>query len=215
MLRKYFCDRKTPDALLRQTIRRDRRTGRIDFANYLAAERRTPKLRSRAIDLILGQLQTPEYAMSLGIEPAHDRLRAIRQEISLRRGLVLHAILGEAALLGKGRDPEMMYRQRQRILERSALENITISVLPDDPRPAWPLQLGGVVTLAILGAEDAVEAGYLEGYVGERDAGGAYDVYRQNPRFRNACLQVWRDSASAALSPNQSRDFIISLQEAA
>jgi len=115
------------------------------FGSYLGLESIASALQAYETTLVLGLLQTSDYARALlraerpELLPHEiDRLvdlRMRRQEI-LTRGdpppLTLWAVMDEAVLRRQIGGRETMHAQLLRLIERSELPNVTLLVMPDD-----------------------------------------------------------------------------------
>ena len=115
------------------------------FGSYLGLESIASALQAYETTLVLGLLQTSDYARALlGAERPEllpheiDRLvdlRMRRQEILTRADPpppTLWSVMDEAVLRRRVGGRETMYAQLQRLIERSELPNVTLLVMPDD-----------------------------------------------------------------------------------
>jgi transcriptional regulator with XRE-family HTH domain len=115
------------------------------FGNYLGLESVAATLQAYDTTLVHGLLQTPDYARALlrAERPellAHEidglvELRMRRQEILTRTdppAPTLWWTMDEAVLRRQVGGREIMHAQLQRLIERSALPNVTLLVMPDE-----------------------------------------------------------------------------------
>jgi transcriptional regulator with XRE-family HTH domain len=115
------------------------------FASYLGLESVAVTLQVYETTVMHGLLQTPDYARALltAVRPellAHEidrlvELRMRRQEILTRADpppLTLWAVMDEAVLRRPVGGKETMHAQLQQLIQRSALPNVTLLVMPDD-----------------------------------------------------------------------------------
>lgn len=115
------------------------------FGSYLGLESVAATLQAYDTHLVHGLLQTPDYARALlrAERPellAHEidrlvELRMRRQEILTRTDPpppTLWSVMDEAVLRRQIGGKETMHAQLLRLIERSALPNVTLLVMPDD-----------------------------------------------------------------------------------
>src|ERR1017187_2123534 len=113
------------------------------FGSYLGLESVATALQAYDTHLVHGLLQTPDYARALlrAVRPEllpHeiDRLvglRMRRQEILTRTDPLaptLWSVMDEAVLRRQIGGPETMHAQLLQLIERSALPNVTLLVMP-------------------------------------------------------------------------------------
>jgi transcriptional regulator with XRE-family HTH domain len=115
------------------------------FGNYLGLESVAATLQTYETTLVLGLLQTPDYARAL-LRAGHpellpheiDRLvelRMRRQQILTRADPpppTLWSVMDEAVLRRPVGGRETMHAQLLRLIERAELPNVTLLVMPDD-----------------------------------------------------------------------------------
>lgn len=109
---------------------------------YVGLEASAVSVRSLALKLIPGLLQTEEYARKLHAVRGHltpeevDRRVAVRmqrqQRLTGSPPLQLSVVLDEAALLRCARDTSVAAGQLQQLLERAQLPNVELLVIPFD-----------------------------------------------------------------------------------
>ena len=115
------------------------------FGSYLGLESVAATLQAYETTLVLGLLQTPDYARALlrAERPAllaHEidrlvELRMRRQEILTRTdppAPTLWSVMDEAVLRRQVGGRETMHAQLQRLIQRSELPNVTLLVMRDD-----------------------------------------------------------------------------------
>ncbi|URN00657.1 helix-turn-helix domain-containing protein [Actinomadura madurae] len=185
-----------------------RHEGRLSpsMLDYISVESEATAIKSHQLHLIPGLMQIPEYArvvieagVSQGKAPDVEGLTAIR----LRRQQILFGedpphfwvILSEAALRQQFGGPDVMQAQLSRLIELSALPNITLQVLPYAAGAHAGLN-GSFTTLmtndlSVVLVENLTTGWYLE----DLDDIRRYEV-------------VFDHQRAAALSPSASQSFI-------
>jgi hypothetical protein len=201
--------------LAEQRPKRRRRSGKRDavpdwFQRFLALEWGATEIKGYEPESVPGLLQTADYARSMlrAWEPeADDRLiekqvarRMKRQGVLRRTGtpsLRLDVVLSEAALRRIQGSKAIMHTQLKHLVRMSKRPNITIRVLPF----ATPdrISVASSVKLFKL-AQQNIASVYLE------DLFGA--TYLKEPEEYTQYSAVYARLRDAALSPEESRDFI-------
>lgn len=195
--------------------KRRRRAGRRDtvpdwFRRFIALEWDATEIKGYQIDMVLGLLQTEDYARSMirAWEPeADDRLiekqvetRMKRQEVLRRTGrpsLRLDVVISEAALRRVQGSPQIMRAQLKHLVKLSKRPNITIRVLPFDVPNR--ISVASAFELFRL-VEQNISSVYLE------DLFGA--TYLKEPEEYTQYSTVYGRLRDAALSPEASREYI-------
>jgi transcriptional regulator with XRE-family HTH domain len=182
----------------------------LDDRGYLPLEADATTVRDFTISLIPGLLQTPGYARALfknsvrspstAILERDVTVRMIRQErlTSTERPLELLAVIDEGVLRRTLGGPHVMRAQLTRLIETSALDTVTVQILPTEvaDHPGYD----GAFT--ILSFEDLGEPdmGYAEHPMGAVHIEQAEHVARARLIFDRL--------RSVALSPAESVAFI-------
>jgi transcriptional regulator with XRE-family HTH domain len=184
------------------------------FGSYLGLESIAASLQAYGTNLVHGLLQTPDYARALlrserpdllahEIEGLVD-LRMRRQEILVRTdppAPTVWWIMDEAVLRRQIGGRETMHAQLEHLIERSALPNVTLLVMPDElgahaglPGPFTILQFE-------TGAKPVV---YLDTQAG--------NLYLEKDDDLRRCQQTMNHILAAAPGPERS---VALIQEAA
>jgi transcriptional regulator with XRE-family HTH domain len=161
--------------------------------------------------IIPGLLQTEEYAtaitsMAQSVRPDHGerfvglRMGRARRLTDPERPLTLHAVVLEGALRLAVGGPDTQREQLKRLLDLTALPNVTLQVIRPEDGPHSGLR-GGFYLLDFGSAARPVV------YVELKD--GA--MYLQEPTEVDAYRMVVHDLQRVAMSPEQSRELIASM----
>jgi transcriptional regulator with XRE-family HTH domain len=201
-------------SMVREGKRKDwwegHRALRPKFASYLGLESVATTLRAYDTHLVHGLLQTPEYAHALlrAVRPdllEHEidqlvQLRIRRQEILTRvdpEPLTLWSVMDEAVLRRQVGGSETMHAQLQRLIQASAMPNVTLLAMPES-LGAHP-GLDG--PLAILQFETGTRpVAYVEGQAG--------NLYMEKDDDLRRCQQTMNHLLAAAPGPEQSLALI-------
>jgi transcriptional regulator with XRE-family HTH domain len=176
------------------------------FGSYLGLESVATTLQAYDTHLVLGLLQTPDYARALFragrpelLEHEIDQLvesRMRRQEVLTRTNpapLTVWSVMDEAVLRRPVGGRETMHAQLQRLIAACELPNVTLLVLPDS-LGAHP-GLNG--PLAILQFETGTRpVAYVEGQAG--------NLYMEKDDDLRRCQQTMNHILAAAPGPEQS-----------
>lgn len=141
------------------------------FEPYIGLERAASVIRSYEVQFVHGLLQTEDYARAvIMISNAHAPAEEIDRRVSMRikRQQLLTqpdapevwAVLDEAALRRSPGDPAMMRGQLQRLLELTALSNVTLQIVPFDAGPH--AAAGGPFSILRFPEPDLPDLVYLE-----------------------------------------------------
>jgi len=175
----------------------------LPYKPFIGLEAAAVSIRDYESGLVPGLLQTQEYARAL-IEGMVPRLgadmvqqsldaRLKRQEILTRESPTrLHAIIDEAAVRRVVGGPEVMREQLAALIERAALPNVTVQLIPFEAG-AHP---GQDSTFMILEEPTGADVVYIEGLVG--------NVYLERPADLERYTDVYDDLRSIALGPKDS-----------
>ncbi|MDT0377817.1 helix-turn-helix transcriptional regulator [Streptomyces sp. DSM 42041] len=178
------------------------------FQDYAELEARAVDIRTYQAQVVHGLLQTEEYARAV-LRPARPgdldgltEARMKRQEIL--RGANpprLWMVLDEAALRRPVGGPEVMRTQLRRLLDHRESPRVVVQVLPYSA--GAHASLNGSLTL--LDFEEGPELAYNEGHSGGR--------YLTEPSTVEHCGLKYDLLRAAALSPDDSADFIVQVLE--
>jgi transcriptional regulator with XRE-family HTH domain len=180
------------------------------FGNYLGLESVAATLQAYETTLVLGLLQTADYARAL-LRAGHpellpheiDRLvelRMRRQDILTRTDPpppTLWSVMDEAVLRRPIGGRETMHAQLQRLIERSALPNVTLLVMPDDLGAHAGLDGPFAIFQFETGARPVV---YVESQAG--------NLYLEKDDDLRRCQQTMNHILAAAPGPEQSLALI-------
>jgi transcriptional regulator with XRE-family HTH domain len=180
------------------------------FGSYLGLESVATALQAYDTHLVHGLLQTPDYARALlrAVRPEllpHeiDRLvglRMRRQEILTRTDPLaptLWSVMDEAVLRRQIGGPETMHAQLLQLIERSALPNVTLLVMPD----ALGAHAGLTGPLAVFQFETSTRpVVYVEGQAG--------NLYLEKDDDLRRCQQTMNHILADAPGPEKSLALI-------
>jgi transcriptional regulator with XRE-family HTH domain len=180
------------------------------FGGYLGLESVAVTLQAYETTLVLGLLQTPDYARALlraerpELLPHEiDRLvelRMRRQEILTRAdppAPTLWSIMDEAVLRRQIGGRETMQAQLLRLIERSEMPNVTLLVMPDDLGAHAGLDGPFAIFQFETGARPVV---YVEGQAG--------NLYLEKDDDLRRCQQTMNHILAAAPGPERSLALI-------
>jgi transcriptional regulator with XRE-family HTH domain len=180
------------------------------FGSYLGLESVAATLQAYETTLVLGLLQTPDYARALlraerpELLPHEiDRLvelRMRRQEILTRADPpppTLWSVMDEAVLRRQVGGRETMHAQLQRLIQRSDLPNVTLLVMPDDLGAHAGLDGSFAIFQFETGARPVV---YVEGQAG--------NLYLEKDDDLRRCQQTMNHILAAAPGPERSLALI-------
>lgn len=183
-----------------------RRTLPPKFGSYLGLESVAATLQAYDTHLVHGLLQTPDYARALlrAERPellAHEidalvDLRMHRQEILARDDPApptVWWIMDEAVLHRQVGSRETMHAQLMRLIERSALPNVTLLVMPDDLGAHAGMDGPFAIFNFETGARPVV---YVEGQAG--------NLYLEKDDDLRRCQQTMNHILAAAPDPERS-----------
>jgi transcriptional regulator with XRE-family HTH domain len=176
------------------------------FGSYLGLESVASTLQAYDTSVVHGLLQTPDYARALlraerpELLPHEiDRLvefRMRRQDVLTRADpppLTLWWVMDEAVLRRRIGGRETMYAQLQRLIERSALPNVNLLVMPEE----LGAHAGLTGPFAILQFEaSARPVVYVEGQAG--------NLYLEKDDDLRRCQQTMNHILAAAPGPERS-----------
>jgi transcriptional regulator with XRE-family HTH domain len=185
----------------------------LDFATYVGLEEATTALKCFSCTIVMGLLQTPEYARAMherGIDEFDPgridelvEVRVQRQQILRRERWSLHWVMDESVLRRVVGGPGVMAAQLQRLLELAKSPNVTIQVIPYSAG-SHPAMDSNFTVLEFDGSTSDVV--YVEGLVGwlylERDS----DLERYG--------KVFGRLSDLALSPQESSEIIADIAAA-
>lgn len=176
------------------------------FGSYLGLESVAATLQAYDTHLVHGLLQTPDYARALlrAERPellAHEidalvDLRMHRQEILARDDPpppTVWWIMDEAVLRRQVGSRETMHAQLMRLIERSALPNVTLLVMPDDLGAHAGMDGPFAIFNFETGARPVV---YVEGQAG--------NLYLEKDDDLRRCQQTMNHILAAAPDPERS-----------
>ena len=180
------------------------------FGSYLGLESVATTLQAYDTHLVHGLLQTPDYTRALlrAIRPdllEHEvdqlvQVRVRRQEVLTRTDpppLTLWSVMDEAVLRRQVGGRETMHAQLRRLIQASALPNVTLLVMPDS-LGAHP-GLDG--PLSLLQFETGTRpVAYVEGQAG--------NLYMEKDDDLRRCQQTMNHILAAAPGPEQSMALI-------
>jgi transcriptional regulator with XRE-family HTH domain len=179
------------------------------FASYLGLESVATAVQAYDTHLVHGLLQTPDYTRALirAVRPdllEHEvdqlvQVRLRRQEVLTRADppLTLWSVMDEAVLRRQVGGRETMYFQLRRLIQASALPNVTLLVMPDS-LGAHP-GLDG--PLSLLQFETGTRpVAYVEGQAG--------NLYMEKDDDLRRCQQTMNHILAAAPGPEQSLALI-------
>lgn len=209
------------DALLALSRETDRRGWWTAFdplfgSSFMALEDEAVAITSWEAMLVPGLLQTEEYAAAvisraaaLGVDQAEV---ARRVEARMHRTLLLrgssprfHALLGEAVIRQQVGGAEAMRRQLAELWSAACQPHITIQIVPFS-HPGH-LGLDGSVTLFTFDDDDPeLDVAHVEGQAGP--------VYLESADAVGRARATLADVASAAMSPDASREMLAGLANA-
>ncbi|WNV86600.1 helix-turn-helix transcriptional regulator [Umezawaea sp. Da 62-37] len=187
----------------------------MDFDLYLSVEEAAASLLVFETSVVLGLLQTEDYARTWlraedpGIPNADlerfVKLRMTRQRLLGREsgGLTLWAIFDEAVLRRKVGGPEIMRAQLGHLLTMSEQSNITIQVLPFEV--GAHVAASGSFTLVEFEQPTDPEIGYVDCAAG--------NVYAEKPAQVRRLKTNFHHLTSLALPPQKSLSFIRKAQK--
>jgi len=194
-----------------------------EYIEYIGLEAEASSLLHWQSDVVPGLLQTEGYARQLDaaykmVDPMipptiHERflqVRQIRQERLVREPVLqLSTVVDEAVLLRGVGDRSVMREQLVRMVESSRLPNVNLRVLPLDREIA----LGGAGSFAILsfGELDNPHTAALGDVVSIESLNT--EIYVEGEPNAHLFRLFFQALSYAALSPANSRDFIISTLE--
>jgi hypothetical protein len=175
-------------------------------------------------DVIPGLLQTEDYTRQLNaayraVDPtvppgAQERflqVRMLRQARLTREPLLrLSVVIDEAVLLRRVGDPEVMRAQLAHLADAAELPNIDLRVLPLNRNAGLH---GGSFAIVSFRSHEALEAGMLGDVVSTESLNTEFYVQGENDTYLYRLF--FQALAKAALSPAESRHFVISAIERA
>ncbi len=215
-------DKRLIDSLM-QMARESRQQGwwhafaelSTSYSVYIGLETDASSLRVYEPQVIPGLFQTPAYAEALiagALPEVTDEEIDSRVQVRLRRQqrvwddknpLRLWAVVDEAVLRRLVGGTSVMAEQMNRLVECSRLPNVTLQILPFSAG-AHPGVNGQYAVLEFPEATDST-AIYLEG--------GTSDLYLEKPHDVQYYSVMYEHLRAQALSPEQSRAFIIKVAE--
>lgn len=179
-------------------------------SRYPALETEAVSIRSFDISVLHGLLQTPDYTRAVMVSLLTHRsrhevdqlveLRGRRQRALLREEspLALSVVLDEGILRRVVGTPALMAAQLERLLERSAMGNIDIRVLPFEA--GYHRAHNGSFVILQFQEGSGTDVVYIEGHAG--------DTYLESASDVDLYKDVLRDVTDRALDPETSRALI-------
>jgi transcriptional regulator with XRE-family HTH domain len=180
------------------------------FGNYLGLESVAAALQAYDTTLVHGLLQTPDYARALYCATLPEllpheidrlvELRMRRQQILTRTGPpppTLWSVMDEAVLRRQVGGRETMHAQLERLIERSALSNITLLVMPNDLGAHAGLDGSFAILQFETGTRPVV---YVEAQAG--------NLYLEKDDGLRRCQQIMNHILAAAPGPERSLALI-------
>jgi hypothetical protein len=188
----------------------------LTYEDYVGLETEAVAILAFQSAVVHGLLQTADYARA-GHEAAIPRFSSERIEMHIeaklrRQGILLRdnpprlaVILDEAALHRISAGYQVMAAQLDKIVDRSALPNVTVQVLPYD-QGAHPALESNFTILELPGQAPGVV--FVEGLIGSIYLKATEDLGRYQ-RYR----EVFERLQSIALSPAETSDLIARLSQ--
>ncbi|GAA0912743.1 helix-turn-helix transcriptional regulator [Nonomuraea longicatena] len=178
------------------------------FEVYIGLEGAASIIRTYENQFVPGLLQTPEYARSV-IRLAHDSvapgeldrrvgLRMRRQQRVLDGALKIWAVIDEAVLRRTIGGPGIMDAQIERLLELTAMPNVTLQVVPFDR--GGHAAAGGPFSLLRFPETELPDVVYMEQLTSA--------LYLDKPAESEQYLQVMDRLSVQADLPEESRSFL-------
>ncbi|WP_039796264.1 helix-turn-helix domain-containing protein [Nocardia araoensis] len=183
------------------------------LSHYLGMEQSATGIRCHEPRAVYGLLQSPRYVEALvsrvGVSGVSDTYvqQAVDQRLHrqkrVRSGdLQLDVIQPEAALRLRVGNPAIMSEQLRTVVELSELSNVTVRVVTFDAGQYEARRIGD---FSIMSHPWGTPHVHIEGYGGGRFITDADEVHYFNSAFDHA--------ANVALSPKESRRFILGLAD--
>jgi transcriptional regulator with XRE-family HTH domain len=180
----------------------------LSYATYVGLEEEAVSISEFESSVVPGLLQTADYARA-GHEGTMPRLGPeqidVQIEVKLTRQGILtrdqpprfSAVLDEAALHRVVGGQAVMAAQLGKVLEMSALPNVSVQILPYE-RGAHPALESNFVILEL--PDPTPDIVYVEGLIGS--------TYRERPEDIKRYHSVFRHLQGIALSPEDSVEFL-------
>jgi transcriptional regulator with XRE-family HTH domain len=178
----------------------------LDDHGYVPLEAEASAVREYSVNCLPGLLQTAEYARALFESSEHVGSQAVRENdvevrmirqrrlSDLEHSLTLTAVIEESALRRVIGDADVMCAQLTNVLEATALDTVTIQVLPANVGAHQGVT--GAFTLLSFESLGEPDIGYVEHPMGSVHIEKAEDVARGSVVFDHL--------RSLALSPEES-----------
>ena len=180
----------------------------LPYSTYVGLEEEAASIKVYDSAVVPGLLQTADYAWALheASLPKHDdsvigqwvEARATRQRILTRpKPPSMHVVLDEAVLHRVVGSPRVMRAQLARVVEATAMPNVTIQVIPyaSGAHPA----LDSVFTILEF-LQPAPDVIYVEGLVGY--------IYLEQLRDIKRYKEVFERLSAIALTPRKSAELL-------
>ncbi|WP_370085777.1 helix-turn-helix domain-containing protein [Streptacidiphilus sp. MAP12-16] len=185
------------------------------FQTYVGLEEAAAMIRSYDVQFVHPLLQTEEYARAVialgrdsGAEDEVERRVGFRMERQKRlvaeRAPRLHAVIDEAVLRRPFGGVEVLQDQLRRLLDLSERSHVVLQVMPADH--GGPVAEGGSFTMLRFSQSELGEVVYLEQLTGALYLDKSEELEQYGQAFARMC--------SDCLSPEGSRDFLMSLLQA-
>ncbi|HEY1706053.1 MAG TPA: helix-turn-helix transcriptional regulator [Trebonia sp.] len=185
----------------------------LDFATYVGLEEATTAIKCFSCTIVMGLLQTPEYARAMherGIDEFDPgridelvEVRLQRQQILRREPWSLHWVMDESVLRRVVGGPGVMATQLQRLLELAKSPNVKIQVIPYTTG-SHPAMDSNFTVLEFDGSTSDVV--YVEGLVGW--------LYLERGSDLDRYGKVFDRLSDLALSPQESSEMIADIATA-
>jgi transcriptional regulator with XRE-family HTH domain len=180
----------------------------LSYATYVGLEEEAVSISEFKSSVVPGLLQTADYARA-GHEGTMPRLAPEQIDVQIeakltRQGILTRdqpplfsAVLDEAALHRVVGGHAVMAVQLGKVLDMSALPNVSVQILPYE-RGAHPALESNFVILEL--PDPTPDIVYVEGLIGS--------IYRERPEDIKRYHGVFRHLQSIALSPEDSVEFL-------
>jgi transcriptional regulator with XRE-family HTH domain len=180
----------------------------LDFATYVGLEEEALSLRHFASVIVMGLLQTPDYARAMHEGGFQDfapgrideliEVRLKRQKLLTDQSpLQLHVVFDEAVLHREVGGPGVMGAQLERLIDLANLPHVTMQIIPNKIG-AHPAMDSNFSFLEFGGSASSVV--YVEGLVGM--------MYLERPQDLDRYSRIFERLCEIALNPQESIEII-------